>query len=67
MNTVKKLHRSTTDKVIAGVCGGIGETYNVDPVLVRLIWVAISVLTALFPFIVVYIFAWIIMPKQITQ
>lgn len=63
----KKLHRSTKDKVIAGVCGGIGETYDVDPVLVRLIWVAISVLTALFPFIVVYFFAWIIMPKQISQ
>ena len=34
----KKLRRSTTDKVIAGVCGGVGNYFDVDPVLIRVIW-----------------------------
>ena len=35
----KKLYRSNSSKLVAGVCGGIGEYLNVDPTLVRLIWV----------------------------
>ena len=35
----KKLYRSNSNKLVAGVCGGIGEYLNVDPTLVRLIWV----------------------------
>ena len=35
-NTPKKLYRSSTDKKIAGVCGGLGEYFNIDPTLVRL-------------------------------
>ena len=35
----KRLYKSNTNKVIDGVCGGIGEYLNVDPTLVRLIWV----------------------------
>ena len=35
---VKKLKRSSTDRVIAGVCGGVGEYFNIDPVVVRIIW-----------------------------
>lgn len=35
----KKLYKSNTNKVIAGVCGGIGEYFNVDPTWIRLGWV----------------------------
>ena len=35
----KKLYRSNSSKLVAGVCGGIGEYLNVDPTLVRMIWV----------------------------
>ena len=35
----KRLYRSVKNKVICGVCGGIGEYFNVDPVIIRLIWV----------------------------
>lgn len=35
----RKLYRSTRNKIICGVCGGIGEYFNVDPVIIRLIWV----------------------------
>ena len=36
---VKKLYRSTSDRMIAGVCGGLGEYFDIDPTLVRLIFV----------------------------
>jgi len=59
---IKRLYRSGKDKVIAGVCGGIGEYLNVDPVIIRLLW-AVSVLfygTGL----LLYIIAWIIIPRN---
>ena len=38
----KKLKRSSSNRVIAGVCGGIGEYFNIDPVVIRIIWVLLS-------------------------
>lgn len=38
---MEKLYRSKTDRKIAGVCGGIGEYFNIDPVIIRLIFVAV--------------------------
>ena len=40
----KKLYKSNTNKVIDGVCGGIGEYFNIDPTLVRLAWVVFCAL-----------------------
>ncbi len=40
----KKLYLSDDDKKIAGVCGGIGEYLNIDPTLVRLLWVVFSLM-----------------------
>ncbi len=60
---MEKLKRSSKQKIFAGVCGGIGEYFDVDPVVVR----AIFILTALFGFgtsILVYFVLWIIVPKQ---
>ncbi len=60
----KRLMRSATDVKIAGVCAGVAEYFEVDPTVVRLVWV----LLVLFPVPVVpaflgYFVAWIIMPK----
>jgi phage shock protein C len=38
----KKLYRSTTNKKIAGVCGGIAEYFGIDPTLVRLLWIVFT-------------------------
>ena len=38
----KRLYRSSTNYMICGVCGGIGEYFNIDPTLVRLAWVIFS-------------------------
>ena len=60
---MKRLHLSTTDQKILGVCGGIGETYDVDPTLIRLIVVLVCFATAIIPVGLTYIVAYIIMPK----
>ncbi|MBA4313102.1 MAG: hypothetical protein C0417_10790 [Chlorobiaceae bacterium] len=60
---MKKLYRSTTNRKIAGVCGGIGEMIDADPTLVRLATVVIALVTGLFPFLIGYILAWWIVPE----
>lgn len=60
---MKRLYRSYTDKKIAGVCGGLGEYLNIDPTIVRLLAVVGGLVTALVPFFVGYIIAWIIVPE----
>jgi phage shock protein C len=57
----KKLYRSSTNYKLAGVCGGIGEYFNIDPTLVRLGWIAFSVLGG--AGLLAYIIAAIVMPK----
>ncbi len=59
----KRLYRSGRDKILGGVCGGIGEYLNVDPVLIRLLWV-VGTLISMGTGIVVYIIAWIIIPRN---
>lgn len=39
---VKKLYKSTNDKLLCGVCGGVAEYFNIDPTIVRLIWVVFA-------------------------
>jgi phage shock protein C len=60
----KQLTLSATDKKMAGVCGGIAEYLDVDPTIVRLIWVALSVVPGGFiGGALAYFLAWIIIPK----
>lgn len=58
----KKLYKSSTDKKIAGVCGGIAEYFNIDSTLVRLGWVLFSLLGG--SGLLAYIIAAIIMPDR---
>ncbi len=62
MEQEKKLHRSTTNKMLAGVCGGVAEYFNVDPTLVRLAFVVLALLGG--PGILLYIILWIILPEM---
>ena len=58
----KRLQRSRTERMIAGVCGGIAEYFEVDPTLVRLIWVAVSLLAGVG--ILLYLIMWVVMPLE---
>ena len=55
----KKLYRSNTNKMLCGVCGGIGEYFNIDPTIVRLIW---DIFICSGPGILAYFIAALIMP-----
>lgn len=57
------LHRSTSKRMIAGVCGGIAEWLGWDPTFVRIAYVALSVLSVAFPGIIVYLILWLLMPR----
>ncbi len=61
--SIKRLYRSRKDKVLGGVCGGIAEYLDVDPVVVRLIW-AIATLISMGFGIIAYIIAWIVIPEE---
>ncbi|MEA3297439.1 MAG: PspC domain-containing protein [candidate division Zixibacteria bacterium] len=58
----KQLYRSETNKIVAGVCGGLGEYFDVDPVLVRIVTVLLIFSTGVA--VLGYIIAWIIVPKR---
>jgi phage shock protein PspC (stress-responsive transcriptional regulator) len=61
----KKLHRSRTEKMIAGVCGGLAEYFNVDPTLIRVLWI-IAVLFA-GGGVLAYIILWIVLPLDVPE
>ena len=58
----KKLFRSEKNKMIGGVCAGCGDYFDIDYTLVRLIFVALALGTAIFPMLIFYVVAWIVIP-----
>lgn len=62
-NDFKKLVRSKTNRMLCGVCGGVGEYLNVDPTIVRLIWVLCS-MASCGTGLLVYIIAAIVIPED---
>jgi len=58
----RRLMRSSTDVKIAGVCSGFADYLDVDPTIVRIVWLVLAFVPP-FPAIVGYIVAWIVMPK----
>jgi phage shock protein PspC (stress-responsive transcriptional regulator) len=61
----KKLYRSDNNKVVAGIFGGLGEYYDIDPVLLRLFWLLVVVSTGVVPGIIVYMIAILVVPKKL--
>lgn len=60
----KKLKRTTTDKMIAGVCGGLAKYLGWDTDKLRIVYVLVSILSAAFPGLLVYLILWFIMPEE---
>lgn len=57
------LQRSRKNKIIAGVCGGLAESLGWDVTLVRIAYVLVSILSAAFPGLLVYVILWIVLPQ----
>ncbi len=60
----KRLTRSRKHKMIAGVCGGLAEYFELDPTVVRIAYVLISIVSAAFPGILAYVVLMFVMPPQ---
>jgi phage shock protein C len=63
----KKLYRSVNQKMLAGVCGGLAEYFDIDVSIVRLLLIGGALLTAVLPMFFFYIIAWIVVPQQQPQ
>ncbi len=62
MSEIKKLYRSRTNKLLAGVCGGLGKYFKIDPVFIRIIF-AVGIIWNFFT-IIVYLLMWLIVPEE---
>jgi phage shock protein C len=60
----KQIYRLQSSKMIGGVCAGLADYLDIDVTLIRLLFVAVGLLTAFFPMFLFYIIAWAIMPVK---
>ena len=64
MDQPRKLYRSHTNRWMAGVCGGLGEYFNIDATLIRVLFVVITVFGG--AGLIIYLAMWIIVPNAST-
>lgn len=64
-STIKRLYRSGKDRILGGVCGGIAEYLSIDPVIIRILWIIITLIWG--TGILLYIILWIIIPRNPDQ
>ena len=62
MANYKRLYRSRHERMVAGVAGGLGEYFNIDPTLIRLLFVILTFLGG--PGLLAYIIFWIVVPEE---
>jgi phage shock protein C len=65
MSTQKRLTRSK-DKMVAGVLAGIGNYFDVDPTIVRIVYVILSIASIGFPGLIAYLIMWVVIPEEKT-
>ena len=63
MGTERKFYKSN-DKKISGVCGGIGEYFDIDPIVIRVIYLLLSIFSAGFPGLLLYIILALVIPNR---
>jgi len=63
-NATKKLRRSSNNKMISGICAGIAEYLGIDPTVVRVVYAALTIFSAGFPGLLLYIILLILIPNE---
>jgi phage shock protein PspC (stress-responsive transcriptional regulator) len=63
MSPARRLRRSRDERMIAGVIGGLAEHFGQDPALLRILFVIVSIVSAAFPGILVYVILWLVIPE----
>lgn len=61
---MKKLYRSETDRMLGGICGGLGDYFNLDPTLLRILLVVLIFATGFFPMLLAYFIGTLIIPTD---
>lgn len=61
---MKRLYRSNTNVIWKGILGGIGEYFDIDPAIIRLIFLALLLITAVVPMVIFYLLAILIVPPR---
>ncbi|MFC5569378.1 PspC domain-containing protein [Lysobacter yangpyeongensis] len=64
MNAPRTLSRSRDDRILAGVMGGIARRFDWNATLVRVLYVVLSIVSAAFPGILVYLILWLLTPEE---
>lgn len=64
MSEQRHLRRSRKNRMLAGVCGGLAEYFGMDPTLMRVLFIVVSVLSAAFPGVLVYVVCMIAIPEE---
>ena len=64
IDEVKRLYRSRDERMVAGVCGGLAEYTNLDPTIVRLLFVGVSILGAAPGMVLAYMAMMIVVPEE---
>lgn len=62
---MKRLYKSKTNKVLCGVIGGVGEYYEIDPVILRVVYIVVTAFTGVAPGIIAYIIACMVVPQKV--
>jgi phage shock protein PspC (stress-responsive transcriptional regulator) len=60
---MKRLYRSRTSRILGGICGGLGTYFDTDPNIIRILWVALTILSVGVG-VIAYIVAWILIPGE---
>ena len=50
--------------MVAGICGGLGEYFDVDPTILRVVWIFFTIITGGVPGITIYLLVWVVVPKR---
>ena len=64
MESSRRFGRSADNRMLGGVCAGIGGYLHVSPTLIRIVWVVLTIFTYFLPFILLYIILWALMPEE---
>ena len=59
-----RLYRSRSERVLGGVCGGLGKFFGIDPTIIRLMFVVVGVLGYIVPAVVIYVILMIVVPEE---
>lgn len=64
MQSSRRFGRSADNRMLGGVCGGIGGYLQVNPTWIRIIWVVVTLFTYILPMIVLYVILWALLPEE---